>query len=136
MKGSDVYDLAVDRTPQQTKVTAKAPVSKTYYRASHDGITFTVDQAFMDAMNAGTVAKVVLNDGQREVKDPLNPDAAPKMVRALSFGSFATREQLLGAAKFDAEIKSIENPELNAVKFDDLLVKKIQEAVFAKQIAQ
>lgn len=125
LSAKEVYRLGVDRTPQQTKATTKQPVTKTYFRAQYAGITFIVDQAFMDAFTAGTVAEVTLNLNTVQVEDSLNPGQT-KSIERISFGSFATREQLLGAASFDAEIKSIEHPELNKVTLNDAQLTKLQ----------
>lgn len=125
LSAKEVYRLGVDRTPQQTKTTIKQPVSKTYFRAQYAGITFIVDQAFMDAFTAGQVAEVTLNINTVHIEDALNPGTT-KPIDRISFGSFATREQLLGAASFDAEIKQIEHPELKGIKVTDDQLQKLQ----------
>lgn len=126
LSAKEVYRLGVDRTPQQTKTTIKQPISKTYFRAQYAGITFIVDQAFMDAFAAGQVAEVTLNINTVQVEDALNPGQT-KSIERISFGSFATREQLLGAASFDAEIKTIEHPELKGIKVTDDQLQQLQK---------
>lgn len=126
LSAKEVYRLGVDRTPQQTKATAKQPVTKTYFRAQYAGTTFIVDQAFMDAFTAGTVAEVTLQMNTVAVDDALNPGQT-KDIQRITFGSFATREQLLGAASFDAQIKEIEHPELNKVMVTDAQLQQLQK---------
>lgn len=120
----EVYRLAVDRRMLNTKASEKAP-SRPYYRAQYAGITFTVDQAFMDAFEKGTIAEIVLNQNTVQVDDALNPGAT-KPVERISFGSFATRDQLKGAATFVKEMEQIENPQLNAISLDDDQLQRLQ----------
>lgn len=125
LSAREVYRLAIDPTALQTKATAKQPTTKTYFRASYSGITFTVNQDFMDAFKDGKVAEIVLNKGSRSIDDPLNP-GQKKDVESIAFGSYATREQLITAVKTAAEISAIENPKVDGIKLDDAAMNKLQ----------
>ena len=125
LSAKEVYRLSVDRTPQQTKATAKQPNSRTYFRAQYAGITFIVDQAFMDAFTNGEIAEVVLQQTEVQVEDALNPGQT-KAVARIGGVTFATRDQLIGAAKFDQEIKTIEHPELNKIVVTDDQLAQLQ----------
>lgn len=129
LTGREVYRLSIDQTPQQTKASEKSP-SRTYYRAKYDGIGFTVDQHFMDAFTKGSVAEITLSEGTREINDPLNV-GQKKTINSLAFGSYATKEQILNAAKFDKELAVIDNPTLDNIVLNDEQFNKLQLALKA-----
>lgn len=129
LTGREVFRLNIDRKQLMTKKSEKAD-PRPYYRAQYGGIGFTVGQEFMDAFTKGDVAEVTLNDGEREVADPLNPNATKK-VKSIAFGSFANKAQITEAVKFEKELKEIEEPALAGLKLDDAQVTKLQKLLLA-----
>lgn len=125
--GKEVNRLSVDRNVQMTKASAKAE-SRPYYRARYDGIGFTVDQAFIDALNAGVIAEITLTEGIRKVADPLNVDKFIELP-ALALNSFATKDQVINMTKFERELEVIENPALGNIEVSDELLAKLQLAL-------
>lgn len=137
LTGKEVYRLAVDHSRQMTKPKAgSTAIAEPYYRASYEGITFTVKQAFYDAFVKGEIAEIVLNEGKRFAADPLNPDAPKKEIASIAFGSFATRAQLKGAASFVKELELIESGELRSVEVTDDLIAQLQKRLAPAQVAE
>jgi hypothetical protein len=134
LKGKEIYSgIILDRTPRNTRVSAKQPESRIYFRAFYDRVGFTVDQAFVDDYVAGNIVELTLSDAEVERDSVTNPGTT-ETVKTLAYSGHATKQQLLNMASFDREIKMLENPELNTVAVDDLLIAKLQKAIAASAV--
>lgn len=134
LTGREVLRLAVDRTMLHTRVgktkSGADVASRPYYRAQYKGITFTVGQEFIDALDKGQVAEISLNTGEREIDDALNPGVKVK-IPSLSFGNYITKAAYLGAVGFESELKAIEHPELNKIVINDDQLAQLQALLVA-----
>lgn len=132
LTGKQVFHMAIDRTLLMTKEgkskTGVAVAPRPYYRASYGGITFTVGQAFLDALDKGEVAEIVLHKGTRQIDDPMIPGAKVS-VDSIAFGNFVPKATYLGAAEFESKLREIEQPQTNLPKLNAAELTALQSVL-------
>jgi hypothetical protein len=130
LKGNKIYAVTIDSTELMTKAGANGSVPRQYWRGRYAGKGFIVtDPKFIEDWNAGNVAQIMLQESSylTDQADPENPEQ--KLRRdAMTFSGYATRQQALGTARFEAEESLVKVKVLKDMQLTDEDVRLLQAA--------
>jgi hypothetical protein len=137
IEGIDVLQIGVDATAQTISKGDNA--GQTYYRARFEGKGFIINEAFLNAFNAGEIAQLILQESDYQIEDPLDPT---QMITRPSWQvvSSATYQQVtmietqqgklaLGRKKLDVELQVLEKEALQKLELSAEKLAKLQEAL-------